>query len=625
MKKNILTILILVCVLITAVPNVCADDWYTYTYNFWGDETASPDAYSVANVFYGRDFGEEVGTLNSPEGMFCIDDLVYICDTKNDRILELQYEDNRLHIVRIINTVQVSVANKDCLKDKDGNVIVTLNQPLDIFVKKVTPEERKTVYRKQCENYLGEMYVPEKPVPKQTSDEDADSEEGEGSGEEAGEGDETSTSSEADPPLLGAPPTPDGETPDGETPDGETPDGETPDGETPDGETPDGEWKPVENVVKKDLNRDYDIYIADTENYRIIHCDYQLNVIDVVKDPKDETIKADFKFQPKKFVVDEAFRYYVQAANINAGLMEFSTDGQFSGYIGASPVNISFVKRLWRKIQTKEQRKRTAQYVPTEYNNVAIDNKGFLYVTTSTLSEEELIGPNGKPVRRLNSMGGDILVRNGHHNPIGDLSYGTIGQGSLDGPSRFVDTVSFDNETYCCLDNTRGKLFVYDFQGNMLYAFGNSGTKAGCFNKPVAVDKLNEKSIIVLDKACGTVTIFEMSRYGELVNEALALYRVGRYDDSADVWREVLKYNGNYELGYVGVGRSLLRQGKYKEAMEKFEVVRDTTNYSKAFKYYREQVVEKNIVWFLAIIAALIIIPKAIRTFIRVRKEIKEA
>ncbi len=619
MKKSLLTILLLVCVVITAIPNVCADDWYTYTYNFWGDETASPDAYSVSNVFYGRDFGEEVGTLNSPEGMFCIDDLVFICDTRNNRILELQYEDNGLNCVRIINTVQVSVANKDCLLDKDGNIILTFNQPMDIFVKKVTPEQRATVYKKQCENYLGELYVPVEPVITEPTGE-GDGEEGgdaEGSAEDS-QTDDSSTTSDGDDGLLGAAPNPDGEAPDGETPDGETPDGENPDGNG-------SVWKPAENVVYEDLKRDYDIYIADTENFRIIHCDYELNVIDVIKDPKDETIKNDFKFEPKKFVVDEAYRYYVQAANVNSGLMEFTTDGNFTGYIGASPVTISFIKRLWRKIQTQEQRKRTAQYVPTEYNNVAIDSKGFLYVTTSTLKEEELIGPNGKPVRKLNSMGDDILVRNGHHNPIGDISYGNIGTPSMNGPSRFVDCATFENETYCCLDETRGRIFVYDFQGNMLYAFGNSGTKSGSFSKPVAIDKLSEKSIIVLDKVCGTVTIFEMSRYGELVNEALGLYRVGRYDDSADVWREVLQYNGNYELAYVGVGRSLLRQGKYKEAMDKFEVVRDTTNYSKAFKYYREQVVEENIVWFLIVIAALIIIPKAIRTFIRVRKEIQEA
>ena len=86
-----------------------------------------------------------------------------------------------------------------------------------------------------------------------------------------------------------------------------------------------------------------------------------------------------------------------------------------------------------------------------------------------------------------------------------------------------------------------------------------------------------------------------------------------------------MKYNGNCELAYVGIGRSLLRQKRYKEAMDQFKIARDSVNYSKAFKYYREEVVEDNIVWFIVVIAALILIPKGIKTAKRLRKEISEA
>lgn len=303
--------------------------------------------------------------------------------------------------------------------------------------------------------------------------------------------------------------------------------------------------------------------------------------------------------------------------------MEFTKDGTFTGYIGASPVTVSFIQRIWRKIQTKAQRARTKQYVPTEYNNVSMDSNGFLYVTTGSLTDAEIAVGNGKPVRKLNSMGTDILIRNGNFYPIGDIHPGN--SKSISGASAFVDVVTFENETYACLDKTRGKIFVYDFQGNLLYAFGKPGMNEGCFQNPSALVKLNEETIAVLDRFCGTITIFVMSDYGKLVNEALSLYRVGLYDESADIWREVLKYNGNCELAYVGIGRSLLRQGEYKKAMDNFEIVRDSRNYSKAYKYYREQVVEENIVWFIVVLAALIIVPKLIRKVIRVRKEIREA
>ena len=219
-------------------------------------------------------------------------------------------------------------------------------------------------------------------------------------------------------------------------------------------------------------------------------------------------------------------------------------------------------------------------------------------------------------------MGSDILVRNGNFYPSGDLDWGTAG--TVTGASAFVDVIAFENDTYACLDRTRGRIFLYDFQGNMLCAFGNYGQYKGCFTYPTAMDNLGEDTILVLDKY-GSLTEFTMTEYGTLINEALAEYKVGHYDESASIWKQVLKYNGNYELAYVGIGRALLRQGEYKDAMEYFENARDDVNYSKAFKNYREEVVEKYIGIVLAVLAVLIIVPKLIRYIRKLRKEIREA
>ncbi|MBR5667621.1 MAG: hypothetical protein IKW95_08040 [Lachnospiraceae bacterium] len=623
MKKRIMALLLLVCLVLSGLSNSrtarADDDWYTYTYNYWGDEAASPDAYTVDRVISGSAFGEEVGSLSNPDSLFAIDDLLYVVDSKNNRIIEAQWKNGEFRTVREIYHVNVSEEKKDLLMI-DGKVELCLLQPGDVFVKPITKEQREKVFGE----YLGTPYVPEiEPEEEEKGEEggDTDADKADGENTDAEKSDSSSDS--------------DGEAGDGETADageaGET--GET--GEAGEGSESSESGKKSktkwhENVVVRKFNRDYDIYIADTQNFRIIHCDYDLNVIDVIQNPKDETLADDYKFLPSHFVVDDSYRCYVQAQNINAGIMEFTKDGTFNGYIGASPVTISFAQRIWRRIQTKEQRQKTKQFVPTEYNNICIDSKGFLYVTTSTLKDNEIQTGTGKPVRKLNSMGTDILIRNGNHFPIGDLKTGNVAaameQGlSITGPSAFVDVVTFENETYCCLDKTRGRLFVYDFQGNLLYAFGNSGMNEGSFLNPSAVVKLDEETLAVLDRFAGTITIFTMTSYGKLINKALSLYRVGEYDKSADVWRDVLKYNGNCELAYVGIGRSLLRQKRYKEAMDQFEIARDSVNYSKAFKYYREEVVEDNIVWFIVIIAALILIPKGIKTAKRLRKEISEA
>ena len=59
--------------------------------------------------------------------------------------------------------------------------------------------------------------------------------------------------------------------------------------------------------------------------------------------------------------------------------------------------------------------------------------------------------------------------------------------------------------------------------------------------------------------------------------------------------------------------------------MKYFENAHDSENYSKAFRHYREEVVEKYIVYFIIGLAVLIIIPKIIRKVRKLRKEIREA
>ena len=69
-----------------------------------------------------------------------------------------------------------------------------------------------------------------------------------------------------------------------------------------------------------------------------------------------------------------------------------------------------------------------AQFVPTEYNNVAMDKDGFLYATNAIFEEYQLRNDEAKPIRKLNSMGTDILVKNGYLPPIGDQWWDTAGE-----------------------------------------------------------------------------------------------------------------------------------------------------------------------------------------------------
>lgn len=359
------------------------------------------------------------------------------------------------------------------------------------------------------------------------------------------------------------------------------------------------------------------MYIADTDNSKIVHLDENGNLIKEIGRPNDKTYTEE-QFLPQKLVVDNAKRIFAQVQNVNKGFLEFDDAGDFTGFVGASEVTYDFLTYLWKLVATKEQRAQMELFVPTEYSNLCLDSEGFIYATISTFDGQI---EAAEPIRKLNAKGTDILVRNGYNDPYGDLRYTDFGE--LKGPSQFNDICCLENDVYYALDTNKGRIFAYDFQGNMLYAFGGHGYKAGYFMNPTAIEDLGD-SLVVVDQKLGTITQFTLTEYGKLINQGLAEYKIGNYDESADIWREVLKLNGNYDQAYIGIGRALLRKGQYKDAMEYFELKLDSTNYSKAFKLYREEWFEQNIGTILLILAILVILGFVVSFVKKARREVEK-
>jgi len=361
-------------------------------------------------------------------------------------------------------------------------------------------------------------------------------------------------------------------------------------------------------------NRNGNFYIADTNNNRVLILDRNWRFIHAIYKPDDVSLGDFTDFLPSKLVVDLADRLFVQASNVNKGLMEFDNRFDFSGYMGANRVSVNIVDYIWKLLSTQEQRNRMNLFIPTEYSNLALDKDGFIYVTNSTGQTD--------PVRRLNAMGQDILIRNGYEDPVGDLVVGNAG--GISGRSRFIDVVAFDNDSYACFDRTRGRIFVYDFQGNLLYTFGGVGNREGSFLQPTALDRIGN-SLYALDSRTGALTRFDLTGYGEMINLALNKYRVGDYDGSAEVWEEVLKMNGNYDLAYIGIGRASLRQGDYLRAMRYYSLKHHREGYGKAFQLYRKQWTEANLWWILLVLGVVILLPPIVKKSIKTVKEIIEA
>lgn len=363
-------------------------------------------------------------------------------------------------------------------------------------------------------------------------------------------------------------------------------------------------------------------FVCDQNNQRIVKFNNNLEyIMDFVK-PDDANFDQKIDFLPEKLVVDDAGRVYAVVTHINKGLVKYESDGTFVGYVGASPVKYSWYEYIWKTyFMTDEQVAQTESFVPTEYDNVALDARGFMYVVTTNFDESELMSDEAQPIRKLNSLGNDILIKNGEFPPIGDVQWSD--DAGYVGPSKLIDITVMDNDTYFALDKTRGRVFGYDDQGHMLYAFGGNGNKDGYFRSPSSIEHMG-KDILVLDSLDGQITVFTPTKFGLSIFDALDAYSRGEYDLSADMWNEVLKYNGNYDLAYIGIGRALLRQGDYEGAMKYFETKYDEKNYAKAFQLYRKDWVEEHIGVIFIVFFLILIIPLGIGRLKRVRKEVEK-
>ncbi len=344
------------------------------------------------------------------------------------------------------------------------------------------------------------------------------------------------------------------------------------------------------------------LYVADTDNGRVLALDETLTTVIRVDRPYQKgVVDDDFVFAPTKVAVDNGGRIFVVSKNTYEGLMQFDSKGEFLGFVGANQVSISPIEYFWKKLSTKAQASKLQLTLPTEFSNLEIDSDGFIFTTTSIISEDgaEIL------IRRQNPSGEDVLKTSEFLPIAGDIDYSTdIVSSAKYGPSSFVDVAIGDYGIYSALDAKRGRIFTYDFDGNLLYVFGgdkNNGNNLGSFFTPVAMIK-NGENFAVLDMFKGTVTVFEPTQYGKLVNKAVGCNYNGKYDEAAEVWQEVIKLNCNYEQAYTGIGISQLRSKNYKEAMENFKLGANRYYYSKAFKEYRQVWLEENFIWVVLVI-----------------------
>jgi hypothetical protein len=402
------------------------------------------------------------------------------------------------------------------------------------------------------------------------------------------------------------------------------------------------------------------LYIADTGNGQILRLDLlneltgknvdaPITIDKLFPDPKISEIDAKARYQPAKLIVDRAERMFVLCISINRGVVKLTKDGEYESFFGAPDVTYTPIEAFWRMISTKKQLEQMIKYVPTEYSNIAVDSRGFIYTTVSAMDRDDIIGSfytdfddvDGRkqyaPVRKLAADGTDILSRTGIFPPVGDIAVynmGSINTGNYNaqvetiaGVSSFTDVCITSYDIYSVLDNRRMKVFTYDYDGNLLFEFGAaSGNQKGTFYTPTAIANFKDDQICVLDAYSYTscITFYKPTDYGKTILQAVKEYHDGNYVESEEAWTKVLKMNSNMTQAYTGVGKSLLRAGKYKEAMANFKIAINTEYYSKALEKYLNETIGNKFTYIFLIIVGLFILYEIYKLVKRFRRFLRE-
>ena len=304
----------------------------------------------------------------------------------------------------------------------------------------------------------------------------------------------------------------------------------------------------IKNGEPSDLNQPYGVffgsdkllYICDTGNLRIIALDEQQHIVREIFGESLTSVNEKFEFKPQKLVVDRDSSVYTVAPDIYQGILHFGADNCFAGFFAPNQVEATFsvkIANMWKNLFSEKQQDKMEKALPSPYNNIT---------------------------------------------------------------SNFVDVHADTNGLICALDETRGRLFLYDKECNLVGIFGGKEDYGGTLKEPIAVEKLGER-YLVLDMATDSLNVYAPTAYMHDVLDALSDYNAGYYAQSVDKWETVLQQNANYVLAYRSIGRAYLQKGDYEGAMEMLQKGDDQYFYSMALKEFRKVYLRKNL-WWLAVV-----------------------
>jgi len=360
------------------------------------------------------------------------------------------------------------------------------------------------------------------------------------------------------------------------------------------------------------------LYIADTENQRILITDSKGNVKKILQAPTSELIPDDFLYQPSSVAKDGQGFLYVLSLGCYYGALIYNPQYEFMGFYGSNTVESSALDTLsflWNKLTSNDEKKSASvKKLPYSFADLCFDPEDFMVTCTGSLSSSVYGNQNVGQIKKISPSGDNILMK---RNLKGDFESSSgvdfLEKEKPEGAKvQEIVSVAVSEDNYIfALDKGNGYIYIYDPQCNLLSAFGggySGGNRVGVFKTPVALT-LNNDSIIVADNEKRSITIFKSTEYGKLIRQAENLFIKGDYLEAKGLWNKVLKMNRNCQLAYRGLSMAYYSEGDYQKALKAAKKALDYSVYDLAWREIVTQYLADN---FIAIFIVLILFIGAI-------------
>lgn len=352
------------------------------------------------------------------------------------------------------------------------------------------------------------------------------------------------------------------------------------------------------------------IYVADTDNARVLIMNNTGVIQKLLLLPESDLIPNGFEYKPVKVAVDSNGYIYIACDGSYYGAILYSPETEFLGFYGANTVKASItdvITSLWKRL-TSNDIKRAADEIslPYTFTDIVVGPDNFMYTSTGRSGED--IIQHGQ-ICMLNPGGKEVLGASG-------VNFADYSVGSLKRQRQIQDLsglVVDDDGFFYTFDITYGRVFWYDQDCNLISVFGGSfgdGNQQGTFYLPSGID-INNTDIVVSDSLKNSLTVFEITEYGQTVREAQLITLSGDFAAAKTQWESVIKEDMNCQLAYRGLAKAYYDLGENEKAMEYAKMGVDRETYAKAFELRRTEIIEDNfylIALLLVLIIALVVV-----------------